>query len=117
MWIFLLGGIKFSLYGIEEESGLVIGMNETVSTISQTLHAWVVTLLNHINSISASQVSGSSSSVINSAYKWLVSMNPVVLIIIGVVAFFAGALSKFIGIIMVIAGIILLVLPYLGIIH
>jgi len=92
-------------------------MNETVSTISQTLHAWVVTILNHINAISASQVSGSSSSMLNSAFKWLVSMNPIVLIIIGVVAFFAGAFSKFIGTTMVIVGIILLVLPYLGIIH
>ena len=92
-------------------------MNETVSTISQMLHAWVVTILSHINGIGASQVSGSSSSMLDSAYKWLVSLNPIVLIIIGVVAFFAGAFSKFIGTIMVIVGIILLVLPYLGIIH
>jgi len=55
--------------------------------------------------------------MLDSAYKWLVSMNPIVLIIVGVVAFFAGAFSKFIGTVMVIVGIILLVLPYLGIIH
>ena len=91
-------------------------MNEIVSMISQALHAGLVKILSDINEVSASQVSGSSSAL-NSAYKWLVSMNPIVLIILGVTAFFAGALSKFIGIIMVIVGIILLALPYLAIIH
>ena len=95
----------------------MIGMNETVSTISQMLHAWIVTILNHISAISASQVPGSSSSMLNSAYKWLASFNPIVLIIIGIIAFFAGAFSKLIGLVLVIVGIVLLILPYLGIIH
>jgi drug/metabolite transporter (DMT)-like permease len=49
----------------------------------------------------------------NSAYQWLLTLNPIVVIILGVIVFFAGKLAKWVGIIMVIVGIIFLALPYL----
>ncbi len=55
----------------------------------------------------------SASSMLNSAYKWLLTLNPIVLIILGVIVFFAGKLAKWVGVIMVIVGIIFLALPYL----
>jgi hypothetical protein len=51
--------------------------------------------------------------MLNSAYTWLLTLNPIVLIILGVIVFFAGRLAKWVGIIMVIVGIIFLALPYL----
>jgi drug/metabolite transporter (DMT)-like permease len=49
----------------------------------------------------------------NSAYTWLVTLNPILLIILGVIVFIAGRLAKWVGIIMVIVGVIFLVLPYI----
>jgi len=49
----------------------------------------------------------------NTVYQFLIHLNPIILIIVGVVLFFASKLAKFIGILCVIAGIILLLLPYI----
>jgi uncharacterized membrane protein len=42
-----------------------------------------------------------------------VTLNPILLIILGVIVFIAGKFAKWIGIIMVIIGVILLALPFL----
>jgi len=52
-------------------------------------------------------------SILDSAYSFLVTLSPIVLIILGVVVFFAGKLAKWVGVIMIIVGIIFLALPYL----
>jgi uncharacterized membrane protein len=49
----------------------------------------------------------------NSAVTWLLTLNPLVLIILGVIVFIAGKLAKWIGIIMIIVGVILFALPYI----
>jgi drug/metabolite transporter (DMT)-like permease len=49
----------------------------------------------------------------SSAYAWLLTLNPIVVIILGVIVFFAGKLAKWVGIIMIIVGVIFLALPYL----
>jgi multidrug transporter EmrE-like cation transporter len=51
--------------------------------------------------------------MVNSAYAWLLTLNPILLIVLGVIVFIAGKLAKWIGIIMVIVGIIFLALPYI----
>jgi drug/metabolite transporter (DMT)-like permease len=51
--------------------------------------------------------------MVNSAYQWLLTLNPIVVIILGVIVFFAGKLAKWVGIIMIIVGIIFLALPYI----
>jgi hypothetical protein len=48
----------------------------------------------------------------NSAYTWLLTLNPILMIILGVIVFIAGKFAKWVGIILVIAGIVFLVLPY-----
>ena len=63
-----------------------------------------------LNEIGVNQTAGS---VASSAYTWLLTLNPILLIILGVIVFIAGRLAKWIGIIMVIVGIIFLVLPYI----
>ena len=50
---------------------------------------------------------------INTIYQILVHLNPIILIIVGIVIFIAGKFAKWIGIIAVILGVILLALPYL----
>lgn len=50
---------------------------------------------------------------LGSVYQFLVHLNPIVLIILGVVVFFAGKFAKFIGIIAILVGAVLLVLPYM----
>jgi drug/metabolite transporter (DMT)-like permease len=49
----------------------------------------------------------------SSAYTWLLTLNPIVVIILGVIVFFAGKLAKWVGVIMVIVGVIFLALPYI----
>jgi hypothetical protein len=74
----------------------------------------VASIVRVLNEIGVSQTAGS---MVNSAYTWLVTLNPILLIILGVVVFIAGKFAKWIGIIMVIVGVIFLVLPYvLGVI-
>ena len=75
--------------------------------IASLLVASIVRVLSEIG------VNQTASSMTNSAYAWLVTLNPILLIILGVIVFIAGKLAKWIGIIMVIIGAILLALPYL----
>ena len=49
----------------------------------------------------------------NSAVTWLLTLNPIVLIILGIIVFIAGKFAKFVAVIMIIVGIILLALPHL----
>ena len=75
----------------------------------------VASIVRMLNEIGVNQTAGS---MLNSAYTWLLTLNPILLIILGVIVFIAGKMAKWIGIIMVIVGVILLVLPYiLGVIH
>ena len=76
------------------------------SMIASFLVASIVRVLNEIG------VNQTAGSMANSAYTWLVTLNPILLIILGVIVFIAGRLAKWIGIIMVIVGVIFLVLPY-----
>jgi hypothetical protein len=69
----------------------------------------VASIVRVLSEIGVSQTAGS---MVNSAYTWLVTLNPILLIILGVIVFIAGRLAKWIGIIMVIVGVIFLVLPY-----
>jgi len=70
----------------------------------------VASIVRVLNEIGVSQTAGS---MVNSAYTWLVTLNPILLIILGVVVFIAGKFAKWIGIIMVIVGVIFLALPYI----
>jgi hypothetical protein len=70
----------------------------------------VASIVRVLNEIGVSQTAGS---MVNSAYTWLVTLNPILLIILGVVVFIAGKFAKWVGIIMVIVGAIFLALPYL----
>jgi hypothetical protein len=62
-----------------------------------------------LNEIGVSQTAGT---MVNSAYTWLLTLNPILLIVLGIIVFIAGKLAKWVGIIMVIVGIIFLILPY-----
>jgi hypothetical protein len=68
-----------------------------------------VSLVRVLNEIGVSQTAGST---VNAAYTWLLTLNPILLIVLGVVVFIAGKLAKWVGIVMVIVGIIFLILPY-----
>ena len=70
----------------------------------------VASIVRVLGEIGVSQTAGS---MVNSAYTWLVTLNPILLIILGVIVFIAGKLARWIGIIMVIIGVILLALPFL----
>ena len=70
----------------------------------------VASIVRVLSEIGVSQTAGS---MVNSAYAWLVTLNPILLIILGVIVFVAGKFAKWIGIIMVIVGVIFLVLPYI----
>jgi hypothetical protein len=70
-----------------------------------------VSVFRFLNEIGVNQQTASS--MANSAYAWLLTLNPIVVIILGIVVFFAGSLAKWIGVIMVIVGLIFLALPYL----
>jgi hypothetical protein len=78
-----------------------------VDMISSLLVASIVRVLTELG------VNQSAGSMVNSAYTWLVTLNPILLIILGIVVFIAGKFAKWIGIIMVIVGVIFLVLPYI----
>jgi hypothetical protein len=80
----------------------------------------IITFLVAKNSVSAGNAAAADqvptlafSPILRGIYSFLVSGNPFVLIILGVILFFAGKLSKLIGIILVILGLIHLILPYL----
>ena len=68
-----------------------------------------VSLFRILQEIGVNQNAGSMA---NSAYTWLLTLNPIVVIILGIIVFFAGKLAKWVGLIMVIVGIVFLALPY-----
>lgn len=75
---------------------------------------FAATLVRMLNEAAAYQASTAHTlSIVDSAYSFLVTANPIILIILGVVVFFAGKLARFVGAVMVILGAILLALPYL----
>jgi hypothetical protein len=49
---------------------------------------------------------------LNAIYQLLVNLNPIILIIVGLVVFLSAKLAKFVGIVSIILGIVLLALPY-----
>ena len=71
---------------------------------------FVASIVRVLSEIGVNQTAGS---MVSSAYTWLLTLNPILLIILGVIVFIAGKLAKWIGIIMVILGVILLALPFL----
>jgi cellulose synthase/poly-beta-1,6-N-acetylglucosamine synthase-like glycosyltransferase len=75
--------------------------------ISSLIVASIVRMLNEIG------VNQTAGAMLNSAYTWLLTLNPILLIILGVIVFIAGKLAKWVGIIMIIVGIIFLALPFL----
>ncbi|MGO9645001.1 MAG: hypothetical protein ACLPY5_09670 [Candidatus Bathyarchaeia archaeon] len=79
-----------------------------------TLHAIIVSLFaaNFVRVLDALGASQTGSSTVNSAYSWLLTLNPIVVVILGIIVFFAGSLAKWVGVVMIIVGIILLALPY-----
>jgi hypothetical protein len=85
----------------------LIGMSKVYSLLAPLLG---VTLFRVLNEIGVNQTAGS---MVNSAYQWLLTLNPIVVIILGVIVFFAGKLAKWVGIIMIIVGLIFLALPYI----
>jgi hypothetical protein len=82
-------------------------MSKVYSMIAPLLGVSVIRILNEIG------VNQSAGSMANSAYTWLLTLNPIIVIILGIIVFFAGKLAKWVGIIMVIVGVILLALPYI----
>ncbi len=82
-------------------------MSKIYSMIAPLLGLSLIRILNEIG------VNQSASSMANSAYQWLLTLNPIVMIILGIIVFFAGKLAKWVGIILVIVGLIFLALPYL----
>jgi multidrug transporter EmrE-like cation transporter len=82
-------------------------MNKVYSMIAPLLG---VTLFRTLNELGVNQAAGS---MVSSAYTWLLTLNPIVVIILGVIVFIAGKFAKWVGIIMIIVGIIFLALPYL----
>jgi len=86
---------------------LLIALSKIFSMVAPLLGLSVFRVLNEIGV--NQQTAGS---MVNSAYAWLLTLNPIVVIILGIVVFFAGSLAKYIGIIMVIVGLIFLALPY-----
>jgi len=82
-------------------------MSKIYSMIAPLLGVGLLRVLNEIG------VNQSATSMANSAVTWLLTLNPLVLIILGVIVFIAGKLAKWIGIIMIIVGVILFALPYI----
>jgi uncharacterized membrane protein HdeD (DUF308 family) len=82
-------------------------MKKVYSMIAPFLGLSLLRILNEIG------VNQSASAMANSAYQWLLTLNPIVMIILGIIVFFAGKLAKWVGIILVIVGLIFLALPYL----
>ena len=85
----------------------LIGMSIIYSMLVSLLGVTLFRILNEIG------VNQTASSMVNSAYAWLLTLNPILLIVLGVIVFIAGKLAKWIGIIMIIVGIIFLALPYI----
>lgn len=69
-----------------------------------------LSLFRILNAIGVNQ---SATSMVSSAVTWLLALNPLLLIILGVVVLIAGKFAKYVGIIMIIIGVIFLALPHL----
>ncbi len=82
-------------------------MSKIYSMIAPLLGLSLIRILNAIG------VNQNAGTMVNSAYQWLLTLNPIVMIILGIIVFFAGKLAKWVGIILVIVGLIFLALPYL----
>ena len=82
-------------------------MSKIYSMIAPLLGVGLLRVLNEIG------VNQSATSMANSAVTWLLTLNPILLIILGIIVFFAGKLAKFVGIIMLIIGVVLLLMPHL----
>ena len=50
---------------------------------------------------------------ISAIYSFLATLNPIILIVVGVVLIFASRLAKFVGAVCTVLGVILLLLPFL----
>jgi hypothetical protein len=85
----------------------LIDLSKIYSMIAPLLGANLFRILNAIG------VNQSATSMANSAVTWLLTLNPLILIILGIIVFIAGKFAKFVGIIMIILGIIFLALPHL----
>ena len=66
----------------------MIDMNKIYSMIAPLLGVTLFRMLNHIG------VNQSASSMASSAYTWLLTLNPIVVIILGVVVFIAGKFAN-----------------------
>ena len=84
----------------------LIDMSKIYSMMAPLLGVSLVRMLNEIG------VNQTAGSMVNSAYTWLLTLNPLLLIVLGVIVFVAGKLAKWVGVIMVIVGIIFLALPF-----
>jgi len=81
-------------------------MNKIYSVMAPLLGLSLIRAFNEIG------VNQSAGSMVSSAVQWLLTLNPLVLIILGVIVFIAGKLAKWVGVIMIIVGVIFLALPY-----
>lgn len=86
----------------------MVNMNKDIYSMISPLLG--VSLFRILNEFGVNQAAGT---MVNSAYQWLLALNPIIVIILGVIVFIAGKLAKWVGLIMVIVGVILLALPYL----
>jgi hypothetical protein len=86
-------------------------MNRTLSVIAPLLAAGSARILADGGAYQIPTTP--SSSILNPIYSFLVSVNPFILIILGVVVFLAGKLAKFVGVVLVMLGLVDLLLPYL----
>lgn len=85
----------------------MIDMSKIYSMMAPLLGLSLFRILNAIG------VNQSATSRANSAYAWLLTLNPIVVIILGVIVVIAGKFAKWVGIIMIIVGVIFLALPHL----
>ena len=72
-----------------------------------------VVRLESISAVRTFQASTSPSAILKTIYQFLISGNPFILIVLGIILFFAGKLAKVVGIVIIILGLIHLALPYL----
>jgi len=72
-----------------------------------------VVRLESTSAVRTFQASTSPSAILKTIYEFLISGNPFILIVLGIILFFAGKLAKVVGIVIIILGLIHLALPYL----
>ena len=67
-----------------------------------------------LNATTTKEMPSALSSALNAIYSFFINANPIILIILGLIAIIAGKFAKYIGIIIIILGIVQLLLPYLS---